>query len=193
MAVGAVRRFLISRGTRLEGIDFRSLVPVSVRTSEQREHLGNRLVNFIVRLPVDEHDPRRRYARVLAETARLKHSHVVQGAEFLEALADWTSTAVLSQVLALAIRNRAYNIVVTNVPGPPLPLFLLEAALREPYPMVPLFENQAVGVAIFSYASGLFWGINADWDVVPDLHDFTVALREELDVLHRLAACEAAA
>ena len=54
-------------------------------------------------------------------------------------------------------------------------------------PMVPLFENQALGVAIVSYAGGLFWGINSDWDVVPDLHDFTVGLREEFDVLHRLA------
>ena len=191
--VGAARRFLISRGTRIDGLDFRALVPVSVRSADQRGQPGNRVANFVARLPIDEHDPKRRYARIVDETARHKQSRAVQGGELVEELADWTMTAVLSQLLRLAIRRRAYNIVVTNVPGPQLPLFLLEAPLRESYPMVPLFENQAVGVALFSYAGGLFWGINADWDAVPDLHDFTVALREEFDVLHRLASGAAAA
>jgi diacylglycerol O-acyltransferase / wax synthase len=126
-------------------------------------------------------------------TSQQKQSRAGQGAQLLEELGDWTMTALLSQVMRLAIRRRAYNIVVTNIPGPQLPLYLLDAPLRESYPMVPLFENQAVGVALFSYAGGLFWGLNADWDAVPDLHDLTVALREEFDVLHRLAGHPAAA
>ena len=178
----------------LEGLDFRALVPVSVRSADAawpaRQPGGE-----LRRPPARSTSTiaKRRYARIVDETARHKQSRAVQGGELLEELADWTMTAVLSQLLRLAIRRRAYNIVVTNVPGPQLPLFLLEAPLRESYPMVPLFENQAVGVALFSYAGGLFWGINADWDAVPDLHDFTVALREEFDVLHRLASGAAAA
>jgi diacylglycerol O-acyltransferase / wax synthase len=190
--VGAVRRFLLARGVRVDGLDFRALVPVSVRAGGERGQLGNRVANFVARLPIDEHDPWRRYARVVDVTSRQKQSRAVQGAQLLEELGDWTMTAVLSQVMRLAIRRRAYNIAVTNVPGPQLPLFLLDAPLRESYPMVPLFENQAVGVALFSYAGGLFWGLNADWDAVPDLHDLTVALREEFDVLHRLAGSVAA-
>jgi diacylglycerol O-acyltransferase len=191
--VGAARRFLLARGVRVEGLDFRALVPVSVRGAEQRGQLGNRVANFVARLPIDEHDPKLRYERIVDVTSQLKHSRAVQGAELLEELGDWTMTALLSQVMRLAIRRRAYNIVVTNIPGPQLPLYLLDAPLRESYPMVPLFENQAVGVALFSYAGTLFWGLNADWDAVPDLHDLTVALREEFDVLQRLAGSAAAA
>jgi hypothetical protein len=168
-------------------------VPVSIRGAEQRGQPGNRVANFVARLPIDEHDPKLRYERVVGVTSQLKHSRAVQGAELLEELGDWTMTAVLSQVMRLAIRRRAYNIVVTNIPGPQLPLFLLDAPLRESYPMVPLFENQAVGVALFSYAGALFWGLNADWDAVPDLHDLTTALGEEFDVLQRLAGSAAAA
>ena len=190
---GAARRFLISRGLRTEGLDFRALVPVSLRSDEQRGELGNRVANFIAGMPIEEPDPRRRYARIVDETSRRKRSRAVQGSELLEDIGDWTMTAVLSQLIRLSVRRRAYNIVVTNVPGPQLPLFLMEAPLREAYPMVPLFENQAVGIALFSYAGGLFWGINADWDAVPDLHDLTIALREEFDVLHRLSGSATAA
>jgi hypothetical protein len=124
---------------------------------------------------------------VVDATTRQKQSRAVQGAEIIEALGDWTATAVLSQIIRLATRRLAYNLVVTNVPGPQIPLFLLEAPLRETYPMVPLFQNQGVGVALFSYAGNLFWGFNADWDAVPDLHDFAEAVREEFGALCRLA------
>ena len=185
--VGASRRFLTARGVPTGGIDFRALVPVSVRAETQRGQAGNRVVNYIAPLPIDEADARRRYARVMQTTGALKQSRVVQGAELLEELADWTARAWLSQVLRFAARRRVYNIVVTNVPGPQLPLYLLEAPVREAYPMVPLFENQAIGVALFSYAGGLYWGINADWDAVPDLHDFVAALQDEFDGLRALA------
>ena len=184
--VGAARRFLGARGAETGGLDFRALVPVSVRAEGQRGQAGNRVVNYIAPLPIDEGDPRRRYARVVETTEALKQSRVVQGSELLEELADWTARAWLSQVLRLAARRRVYNIVVTNVPGPQMPLYLLEAPLRESYPMVPLFENQAVGVALFSYAGGLYWGVSADWDAIPDLHDFVTALQDEFQGLRGL-------
>jgi len=184
--VGAARRFLGARGAETGGLDFRALVPVSVRAEGQRGQAGNRVVNYIAPLPIDEGDPRRRYARVVETTEALKQSRVVQGSELLEELADWTARAWLSQVLRLAARRRVYNIVVTNVPGPQMPLYLLEAPLRESYPMVPLFENQAIGVALFSYAGGLYWGVSADWDAIPDLHDFVTALQDEFQGLRGL-------
>jgi hypothetical protein len=78
----------------------------------------------------------------------------------------------------LATRQRSYNVIVTNVPGPQIPLFLLGAPLCDVFPMVPLFENQALGFALLSYAGGLGWGLNADWDLVPDLHDVVNDLRD---------------
>jgi hypothetical protein len=75
--------------------------------------------------------------------------------------------------------------VITNVPGPQLPLYLLEAPLLEIYPVVPLFDGQALGIALFSYHDGLFWGFNTDWDHVHDLHDFVDALALEFSELRK--------
>jgi diacylglycerol O-acyltransferase len=72
------------------------------------------------------------------------------------------------------------------VPGPPGELHLLGARLEEVYPLVPLFSNQALGIALFSYGQSLFWGFNADWDAVPDLHEIVVDVDEELEVLAKL-------
>ena len=190
---GAMRRFLERRGVATHGLDCRALVPVSVRTPAQRGLAGNRVANFIAPLPVDEADPGRRYGRVVAVTMAQKRSRVVQGAELVEELANWTATTWLSRLMRFSTRRRPYNLVVTNIPGPQVPLYLLEAPLREIYPMVPLFENQAVGVALFSYAGGLYWGLNADWDAVPDLHDFATVLAEEFDGLCHLARGSSAA
>jgi WS/DGAT/MGAT family acyltransferase len=186
-ATGALRRLLLRRGIPTEGLDFRALVPVNVRASAERGGLGNRIVQMIARLPVDEPEPRRRLARVIDTMAQLKRSHQVAGSELVEDISDWTATGVLTALLRLAIRQRSYNVVVTNVPGPQVPLFLLGAPLRDTFPMVPLFPNQALGFAIFSYAGGLGWGLNADWDLVPDLHDVAVDLRDSLAELRDLA------
>ena len=86
----------------------------------------------------------------------------------------------------LAASRRSFNLVVTNVPGPPMPVFLNGARLLESYPLVPLFENQTLGVALFSYDQSLFWGFNADWDAVPDLHDFVRAIDREFETLRKL-------
>jgi WS/DGAT/MGAT family acyltransferase len=185
--VGAARRFLAERGVPLDGLDFRAMVPVSVRGSGERGQLGNRVANFVARLPIDVPDPGARYRRIVDVTRSHKDSRAVLGTEFIETLSDWTATAVMSQIMRLGVQRRAYNLVVTNVPGPPVPLFLLEAPLQAAYPMVPLFRNQAVGVALFSYAGGLFWGFNADWDAVPDLHALAVAVEDEFRLLQKLA------
>ena len=184
---GAARRFLTARGERLDGIDFRAMVPVNIRSEGEGGHAGNRVVNFVVALAVAEPDTRARYRRVMAEMQKQKVSHVTQGAELIEELADWTVTGVLTQIINLAAERLAWNVVVTNVPGPQLPIFLLEAPLLETYPVVPLFKLQGVGIALFSYNGGLFWGFNADWDALPDLHDLVEALRAEFDDLQRLA------
>jgi hypothetical protein len=126
---------------------------------------------------------------VVQATAQQKGSRVIHGTELIEEIGNWTSTAVLTQLMRMAAQWRPFNVVVTNVPGPPIPLYLLEAPLRETYPMVPLFANQAIGFALFSYAGSLFWGLNADWDAVPDLHDFATSLHTELDVLRDAAGC----
>ena len=106
----------------------------------------------------------------------------------LEAFSDRTLPTILTQVVRLATRLRSYNMVVTNVPGPASAAYLLGARLLEVYPMVPLSANQGVGVALVSYAGGLFWGINADWDSVPDLHDLLETIVLEFEELRKTTA-----
>lgn len=184
---GATRHFLGGRGDDLSEIDFRAFVPVSTRTAAQRGRLGNRVSMLVATLPVNEPDPRRRFERIKKETTQLKESGQSRGAEVIEEISDWTATAVLTRFSRLAASRRSYNLVVTNVPGPQHPVYLSGARLLESFPLVPLFENQGLGVALFSYDDALYWGFNADRDVVPDLHDFVLAIDRELDILRGLA------
>jgi WS/DGAT/MGAT family acyltransferase len=192
LVAGALRRFLERRGVSPDELDFRAMLPVSVRSPDQRGRLGNRVAFLIAQLPVDEADPRRRVERVIETTRRLKASDVVRGGELLEELGDWTLTNLVARLSRLAATTRSYNMVVTNVPGPAGRLELLGARLEEVYPLVPLFSNQGLGIALFSYESSLFWGFNADWDAVPDLHELVDEVQQELEVLGKLEAGGAA-
>jgi len=185
---GAARRFLRERGVNVNKLDFRAMVPVNLRGDAERGALGNRISFLMAQLPVDERDPYKRYKRVMDTTHRMKRSSQIRGGEALEELSDLTFSQLMVQYAKLSTRNRFANIVVTNVPGPRTPVYLLEARMREIYPVVPLFENQAVGVALFSYDGGLHWGFNSDWDAVPDLHDLVDATAAEFGLLRKMAA-----
>jgi WS/DGAT/MGAT family acyltransferase len=173
---GALRSFLEGRRVNVDVLDIRASIPVSIRTDEQRGTLGNQIALWMLDLPVAERDARRRLDKVRASTARLKESRQTLGAQVLAAVSEWTSTTLLSLAVRLSTRSRPFNLVVTNVPGPQIPLYLLGAELRECYPMLALLPNQALGVALFSYSGKLCWGFIADWDLIPDLHEFVDAI-----------------
>ena len=99
-----------------------------------------------------------------------------------------TGKELVARAIQLAIRFKPYNITVTNVPGPPFPLYILGARLQAIYPMVPLFGDQSVGIALFSYDAKLFWGFSADWQLVPDLHELIEDMREAFEELERLTS-----
>ena len=103
-------------------------------------------------------------------------------------LSDFTATTLFAQFSRLASATRSYNLTVTNVPGPPQTVRLLGARMQEVYPLVPLFAREALGIALFSYDGGLFWGFDADWDALPDLHDLVGAVQEEFERLQKLEA-----
>ncbi len=174
---GAVRSFLRRRGVAADALFFRAVVPVSVRTEDERGVQNNRVSGWLTELPVDEPDPLRRLARVRQVTARLKASKQALGPELIGRAAEWAMPGVLTIGVRLTARLAPYNVIVTNVPGPPMPLYLLGARLLGGYPLVPLFENQGIGIALFSYVGQLCWGFNADWDLVPDLGRFVEAVR----------------
>ncbi|MCX8073688.1 MAG: wax ester/triacylglycerol synthase family O-acyltransferase [Candidatus Binatia bacterium] len=179
LTAGAVRMLLQRRGVDVGVVRFRTLVPVSVRAEQEKGALGNRVSLLVIDLPVSESDPVRRLQRVHQETSRLKASAQAQGAAALEALSDRTVTSLFVTFARLAATTHSYNMIVTNVPGPQRPLYLLGSRMREIYPVVPLFADQALNVALMSYDGGLFWGFNADWDSLPDLHDLVDAIERE--------------
>jgi len=176
---GAVGSFLRSRGFSPEQIaqlDFRALVPVSLRASSERGTLGNRIASWAARLPIAQTDPRLRLEAVRAVTADLKQSRQAMGAEVLARVSDWTVPTLLSLAMRLAARARAFNLTVTNVPGPQLPLYMIGSRMLAAYPLGPLFLNQALNIALLSYDGRLHWGLNGDWDVLPDLRDLVTAI-----------------
>jgi diacylglycerol O-acyltransferase len=185
---GGLRRFLQQRGVGLEQIEFRVMVPVNVRTSETRQDLGNQVSMLVVRLPLVLDDARERLAAVMRETTQVKHSRQGLGTQVIEEVSDWISPTLLVQFGRLAASSRPFNMVVTNVPGPQFPVYLLGATMRACYPLVPLFRNQALGIALFSYDGTLYWGFNSDWDAVPDLHDLVTAVDQEFSTLREAAA-----
>ena len=184
---GALRRFLSDRGERVADLDFRAMLPVNIRTREEAGAFGNRVATVAARLPLDEPDPRRRLERVIETTRELKASKLVQGIETLEEISEWGLGQLFVQFARLTALARPFNVVVTNVPGPQVQAYLLGAPLRAVYPLVPLFENQALGIALFSYNGGLFWGLNADWDALPDLHELVRALAVDFEALLKAA------
>jgi diacylglycerol O-acyltransferase len=183
---GAMRHFLARRSVDVDTLDFRAMLPVNTRAEDQQGKLGNRVASIAARLPVHEKDPAQRLASVIATTRNLKASNTVEGGELLGELSDWTFTRIVADLSRLAARARAFNMVVTNVPGPQFPVYLAGAKMQEIYPLVPLFSNQGLGIALFSYDGSLFWGFNADWDAVPDLHDVVEMVQQEFEILQKL-------
>jgi len=189
---GALRTFFAQRGLDAGELDVRAMVPVSVRSHDERGQLGNRVTQLTAPLPVRLPDPVARLRAVRETTAGLKESKQALGGEVLTAIGEWTVPNLLVQAVRLASRARPYNLIVTNVPGPQIPLYLQGALMRTSYPVVPLFENLGVVVGLFSYNGGLYWGVNADWEHFPDLHDFILALEAAFQELQQAAEKAAA-
>jgi diacylglycerol O-acyltransferase len=184
---GAMRRFLRAREVDLGPAEFRVMVPVSVRRPDEHGVTSNRVSGWLVPLPIGLSGVGERYAAIAETTARLKEQHHERGPELLVQVAEYAVPGVLAMGLRLAASLQPYNLVVTNVPGPQTPLYLLGARMVAAHPLVPLFVHQGVGMALFSYDGQLCWGINADWELVPDVDELARALRQSFRELVRWA------
>jgi hypothetical protein len=158
-----------------------------VRSESEQGTLGNRVSAWILDLPTGESDPRIQLARISEKTAELKASKQAVGADMLTQVVEWTPATLLSLGARNATRLLPFNTVVTNVPGPQNPMYLLGAQLLEVFPHVPLVDNLGLGIALMSYDGQLHWGVNADYDLVPDLHAFIEALESSYQELRTLA------
>jgi WS/DGAT/MGAT family acyltransferase len=186
---GAVQRFLEHRRVNVDVLTFRVMAPVSVRTGGERgTAIGNRVSAWMVDLPIAERDPRQRLERIRATTERLKETKQALGAEILTRVGEWTPSTLLSLGARMATRTLPFNLVVTNVPGPQVPLYLLGARMIDNYGQIPLVDYLGLGIVLFSYAGSLCWGFTADWDLVPDLDEFVRAIEASFAELREAAA-----
>ncbi len=185
---GAIRRYLQSHHAAVSGLDFRVVVPINTRPASAFGALGNRVVPTLARLPLEIRDPRERLQIIAQTTHALKVSKQVHAIELFEDISNWFDAAPVAELVRRATRWWAGNLIVTDVPGPQVPLYLLGAQLLEGYPFVPMMANQALGIALLSYASGLYWGFNADWDAIADLHDLVQCFTAEFAELKKAAA-----
>src|SRR5690349_18001337 len=180
VVAGGLRCWLRSRGVRTEGLELRALVPVSVRSSDQRHELGNRIVVMRGPLPVYVEDPVARLRVVRQAMDGLKDSKQAVGAAAITGLEALAPPTILAQASRLQFSTRLFNLLVTNVPGPQFPLYVLGRELEDTYPIAFLPDNQSLAIAIMSYNGGMDFGLLGDYDAMEDIEFLGVALRESL-------------
>ena len=169
VVAGALREWLRGRGIRTEGLELRAQVPVSIRAADEHGQLGNRLAVMRAPLPVYIADPVRRLEAVSQAMKGLKQSKQALGAEVISRFNDFAPPTLLAQAARINFSTRLFNLTVTNVPGPQVPLYVLGRELEDIFPVGFLPPNQALFVAIMSYNGGINFGLLADYDSMDDV------------------------
>jgi WS/DGAT/MGAT family acyltransferase len=187
---GALGRHLRRRGQQTDGLELKAMVPVSVRTQLQEGALGNRVAAMMAPLPVWCQEPVARLDIVREQLKDLKRGGQAVGAQVLTELSGFAPPTIMGQASRLMSRQRFFNLVVTNVPGPQFPLYLMGREMIETFPMVPLAKNQALGIALLSYNGHINFGLVGDLDLLWDLDDLTEDLHDSLAELALAAGVE---
>jgi len=187
VVAGALRSFLISRGVRTEGMEMRALVPVSVRAEDEHGAGGNRIVVMRGPLPVYIADPVQRLRFVSTAMDGLKESKQALGAEVIAGVQNFAPPTILAQASRLNFSTRLFNLLVTNVPGPQFPLYVLGREMLEAYPVAFLPQHHALAIAIMSYNGQMNFGLLGDFDALPDIDAIGESIAEELATLVSLA------
>jgi WS/DGAT/MGAT family acyltransferase len=184
---GAMRRYLFRRRVDHRRIQFRVAAPVNTRRPEHDSRQGNHVATWVIPLPLGLDDPLEQVRAIKRETEARKRSDSALAVDTITRLAEWLPAPLLSRGLARMQGTGPVNMVVTNVPGPQMPLYMLGAKLLALYPLVPLMPGGGLGVALFSYDGKLCWGFSSDYELVPDLQDFVADIRESFEQLRHAA------
>lgn len=179
---GGVRLYLQRHDVDTARVRPRAMVPVSLHKPGE-SHLQNEVSFMLTELPIDEGDPKRRLERIADATRRAKASGQSRALGVLEVLAEHSVPSVVGVLVRLTMAIRPFNLIVTNVPGPRFPLYLLGARLLDAFPLVPLYVSQSVGIAVLSYAGRLHFGFNADTASMKDVSVFKRCVQESFEAL----------
>jgi WS/DGAT/MGAT family acyltransferase len=184
---GALGAYMRLHGQDTEDVVLKAMVPISVRADVERGALGNRVAAMWAPLPVGMTDPIQRMLTIRREMDGIKESGQAVGAQVLTGLSGFAPPTIMAQAARLQARQRLFNVVVTNVPGPQFPLYVEGRELERIYPMVPLAENTALGIAIMSYNGQLNFGLTADYDALSDAETLADELRSSIAELAEAA------
>jgi diacylglycerol O-acyltransferase len=177
---GSLGRFLAERGMETDGLELRACVPVSLRPEAKKGALGNEIAIMNAPLPIGTKDPLERLAKVRQGMEHLKSGKQAQGAKVLTSLENALPPAVLARASRLGFSSRLYNLLVTNVPGPQIPIYLLGKQLEELVPLAFLAPEHTLAIGIMSYHGKVTYGLIADADNVPDVDRLALHLRDAL-------------
>jgi diacylglycerol O-acyltransferase len=190
VTTGALRRYFERRGEPIPP-QFVALVPMSIRKADEEGELGNRMTTLLVPLPLAETDPRRRLRELSATTGKLKRSEGARAASLIIEAQGWVPptlnrvlaqmNAALSPVGRVMPQRLPWNLVISNVPGPPMPVYLLGRRLEAIHPFVALSpQKRALSIGVISYDGSLFFGLVGDRDLLPDLDSLSELIDEAL-------------
>lgn len=180
VVAGGLGRYLRARGHSTVELEMKALVPVSVRASDEHGQAGNRISAMMASLPIWCEDPERRMHLISETMGDLKVSKQAMGATLLTELADFAPPTIAGSAARLQSRQRFFNLVVTNVPGPQFPLYLMGRRMERVFPMVPLAKNQALCVGVMSYDGQVNFGLIGDYDAMSDLDQLGDEIEAEL-------------
>jgi diacylglycerol O-acyltransferase / wax synthase len=183
VVTGSLRKWLDRRGITTDGLELRALVPVSIRGEDETGHLGNRIAAMRGPLPVYVKDPVRRLQVVRESMGELKQSKQALGAEVISRFNDFAPPTLLAQASRINFSTRLFNLIVTNVPGPQMPLYVLGRELEEVFPVAFLPQNHALAIAIMSYNGRINFGLLADYDAMEDVEIISKGIDESLQEL----------
>jgi diacylglycerol O-acyltransferase len=178
---GGVRRFLQRHGERPERL--KTMVPVSLREVDKAGDLGNRISFVFVDLPCDEPDPVRRLLDIHMSMSERKRAGEPQGGDSVLKAVGYAPHAVQSIVSRLVSSPRAFNLTVSNIPGPREPLYMKGCELQEAYPIVPIADHHSVSIGITTIKEGAFFGIYADRETLPDAEVLASDIDESIEEL----------
>src|ERR671926_532012 len=166
---GALARWLRTRGVRTEGLELHAQVPVSIRSEDDHDRLGNRIAAMRAPLPVYARDPVERLRIVRESMQGLKESKQALAAQVIAGLEDFAPPTILSMAARMNWSTRLFNLIVTNVPGPQFPIYLLGRELQQLVPVAFLPDNFALTIAAMSYNGKLDFSLLGDYDALPDI------------------------
>ncbi|MCO5319269.1 MAG: wax ester/triacylglycerol synthase family O-acyltransferase [Microthrixaceae bacterium] len=188
---GTLRRYLADHG----GVPEEPLVatcPVSVRVDDEKGSLGNKVSAMFTSLATDLEDPGDRLAAICESTGGAKSDHELVGARTLTDWAEWAAPRTFGLASRLyGSMNESlrpvHNLVISNVPGPPFPLYLGGAELVAAYPMGPIMDGAGLNITVLSYREHIDIGFMADRELVPDVWELAEAVRPAFEELLALA------